>query len=231
MNQGYARSVLEIRCLTQITYMLILFTFWGSKPMDILTPTLITHSQALKIYQQISSSSNTPNKFLFTHRAYNLTLNQPSSDPKTNPRNYIFWLEHLGLFLSFGIFGLFNTAANNIPFPTPVENLLWKFACSSTIVGSTIPVFLRMVFSEHFRNEQGDVVAGVTEESPVKIMGKIVRGMRGRCRCVMILMGLMAAWAIVSRILLLVLPFLALREMVVGTFTLVKGPEFVPHFA
>jgi hypothetical protein len=121
-------------------------------------------------------------------------------------------------------------AANYIIFPTTAERMLWKCACSSTIVGSTIPIFVRTVFSEYFKAEEGNV-AGVTDEHPVRIACKIVGKMRGRMRWVMAFMGVMAGWAVVARLLLLVLPFTALREMVVGTFILAEGPEFVPHVA
>ena len=118
-------------------------------------------------------------------------------------------------------YGGAHTVAWDFTFPTPTEHLLWKIACIDTIGGviSLLAIFSILVYlHEH---DVKSLLSAVWAREP-GIMPYVYR--------FVILVGVLnTPLFLLSRMFIIVEPFISLRHVPLGVYDTVNWSEYIPH--
>lgn len=190
--QGLPVTLLEIHVIVQVLGAGAMYGFWWYKPLNVREPLNLAPHAAATLTREISHGrqghdSDLPELFSMV-------------DIPTTRRD-------LAPYFCMTLYGAAHCIAWNSPYPTSIEQLLWRVSCLSLIAA---PLLISTLL--RFYKFLDDILCQRKEEDLFRVVAFVVM-----------------LYTVFPRAYLVVEPFVSLRSLPIGTYQTVLWEDYWPH--
>ncbi|KAJ7910816.1 hypothetical protein B0H13DRAFT_2485142 [Mycena leptocephala] len=216
VHQHLAVTELEVATLAFAAVNIFIWLLWWNKPLDVQRQIVVGPT---KLPDALSVTAVRVSRLVTFLSAVAGTSNSDEYDPLSSTSVPSFWslsgdeLDKIQGLLSLAIealvgtvFGVIHCAAWNADFPTAVERWMWR-ACSSLIVA--VPVVILLII----------------------VLGAITNADESQLGSAMLTIGLVVPilMYVIGRLILIILPLVAMRSLPPGALVDVNWSVYIPH--
>ena len=215
---------LEIMTIAFATLNVIMYLIWWQKPLNVQRP-IIIHASNLSDLQPDQAEQD---KWSLKYRILRMIMNRRSgssleagelSDPVSDPvSDHRLWLATAVSTIMAMIFGAVHMAAWNSRFPSLIERMLWS--CSA-LIAVIVPMLCAVIWSISYSSIQSLLQKRVTMIPLFKLFTFFQ----------IYALPLLTLLYILARLLLLVLPFILLRDLPPASYCTISWTQYLPHFS